>query len=577
MRLRYKIGIFFVVLSMGLCLMTYQSYALWVKEIAATHENTIDVGCFSIDFKDTDSINLTNTYPISDARGLEQTPYTFTITNTCSIASSYVVTLNTLTSNQIEAHEDEDTQYSYPEYNMKEKVKFAIHEQNEPKPEAGTLLSTYATEHLNENTEDIDIQDLEESIILATGKLNGKDGETQDSKTYNLYLWFGENAGNEIMNQKFQAKVVVINRAVEIKPYQPFPEDVINNVIDEDGGGVVDENGNGLYRVKHDDAIIEHDGYTEAQLKEFQQSELRYAGPDPNNYVTFNGEEAGWRIIGLVNVKTSSGIEQRVKLIRRTSIGEYSWDSSTSGVNNGYGINEWSQADLKTLLNDYYYNSLNGQTCYNGSNDKNTSCDFGSTGLKEEAKSMIDESIIWNTGANGTNNYTSANNGLAKHFYQYERSSNTGKICTDAYYCNDEVEPRTTEWSKTSDPSGYHGIGLMYPSDYGYATSGNSESEDTNRAGCLAKEMYHWFSGSWKTDCAGNDWLYTLPAEHYWTISPYSNSSFAYSVFFVNLDGYVHKYQATSPYGVLPVVYLSSSVFVSDGDGSMDKPYTLEL
>ena len=63
------------------------------------------------------------------------------------------------------------------------------------------------------------------------------------------------------------------------------------------------------------------------------QTELRYAGSNPNNYVYFNcdnGKDENstncelWRIIGLVNVKTNtSAIEQRLKIIRNESIGDY--------------------------------------------------------------------------------------------------------------------------------------------------------------------------------------------------------------------------------------------------------------
>ncbi len=222
---------------------------------------------------------------------------------------------------------------------------------------------------------------------------------------------------------------------------------------------------------------------------------LRYVGANPCNYVTFNGETAGWRIIGV--------IDNKVKLIRNESIGSYPWDTSASGVNNGYGINQWGEsgaytgADLMKLLNPgydsnlaedssgnqisgtYVNNSLywNGQSgnCYNNSSNAYTTCDFTSTGLTSEAKSMI-ESTTWHLGSQGTNNVTTSGNGLgtAEKFYEYERSSNTGKICTSGTGCNDSVE-RTTEWE------GY--VGLMSPSDYGYAVGGSVRNT------CLCKNL----------------------------------------------------------------------------------------
>ena len=69
-------------------------------------------------------------------------------------------------------------------------------------------------------------------------------------------------------------------------------------------------------------------------INNLKQTELRYAGANPDNYVKFNNEL--WRIIGLVN--TPEG--QRVKIIRDGNIGGYSWDSSDLSINSGAGVNE---------------------------------------------------------------------------------------------------------------------------------------------------------------------------------------------------------------------------------------------
>lgn len=55
---------------------------------------------------------------------------------------------------------------------------------------------------------------------------------------------------------------------------------------------------------------------------------IRYYGSDPDNYVTFNGETAGWRIIGVFDTEDENGNKsKRIKLVRATSIGDYSWDN----------------------------------------------------------------------------------------------------------------------------------------------------------------------------------------------------------------------------------------------------------
>ena len=55
--------------------------------------------------------------------------------------------------------------------------------------------------------------------------------------------------------------------------------------------------------------------------------------------------------------------ETRIKIIRITSLGNYSWDTSDSNADSGYGINDWTGADLMHELNgDYLNTSLSANT-----------------------------------------------------------------------------------------------------------------------------------------------------------------------------------------------------------------------
>ena len=70
-----------------------------------------------------------------------------------------------------------------------------------------------------------------------------------------------------------------------------------------------------------------------------------FTGDNPNNYVTFNDETAGWRIV-------SVECDGTIKIMRYASIENIVWDSSNS--------NNWARpASLNTYLNSTYYNSLN--------------------------------------------------------------------------------------------------------------------------------------------------------------------------------------------------------------------------
>ena len=241
---------------------------------------------------------------------------------------------------------------------------------------------------------------------------------------------------------------------------------------------------------------------------------VRYMGADPNNYVSFNGEL--WRIIGVFDVKSSADgqTEKRVKIIRDESLGQKAWDSGN--------INDWSNASLQTYLNGEYYNSLDSTS-----------------------KSLIGDTY-WNLG--GTASYTSSSNGLASHFYGYERGTTVHS-------------GRPKYWVGK--------IGLMYPSDYGYATSGGTT---TNRALCLTKEMYNWDSSSY-SDCKNNDYLYNS-SEYQWTITP--RSDYSNNVFSVSNSGYVRiDYNVANYRASRPVLFLTSTVQIAGGEGTQTSPYIL--
>ena len=75
--------------------------------------------------------------------------------------------------------------------------------------------------------------------------------------------------------------------------------------------------------------------------------ECRYffTGANPNNYITFNDEPAGWRII-------SVECDGTIKIMREESIRNQAWDTSRN--------NNWARpASLNTYLNGTYYNGLN--------------------------------------------------------------------------------------------------------------------------------------------------------------------------------------------------------------------------
>ena len=323
---------------------------------------------------------------------------------------------------------------------------------------------------------------------------------------------------------------------------------------------------NKMYVFNHT-AGTQQSGWSSDELKDY-----RYIGADPNNYVTFNNEKVGWRIIGIETVDDGTGKkEKRIKLIRKDFLpvgtdNGMSWDnkpSETGSSEDESGSNDWTDSRLMYLLNPNHEEEQTGvsgsiywnrqsRNCPKGQNNATTTCDFSEVGLLPETQTMIGDAK-WYLG--GTETYNSASNGTSNHFYGYERGETVYSSST---------HPRKTHWTGK--------VGLMYPSDYGYATSGGATA---NRETCLAKELINWNSSDGGiSDCKTNDWLYNS-GKAQWTIAPRSGPSF--TVFLVGTPGYVGSNGVSNRYyGARPVVYLKAGVEITGGNGSTSNPFTLD-
>ena len=285
-----------------------------------------------------------------------------------------------------------------------------------------------------------------------------------------------------------------------------------------------------------------------------EDTNIRYYGANPNNYVSFNNEL--WRIIGVFN--------DNVKLIRKDSLGWLSWDTSDESVNGGYGINQWGEStyedgttyegsDLMQYLNKMYYGGTS-VTCYNRENNTTTTCPKDSKGnfltIDETSKKLIDNHT-WNTGAIKISESTDT-----LLFYNAERGMVSGKSsCSDGDNCNDTVE-RTTTWT------GY--IALPYVTDYAYASN-----ESICEINMLAQDSSNTYI------CRSNNWIYSK--YNVWYLAPYAAFGFANSSFFIHANGKLLNRIVSADYNVFPSIYLKSKVKIESGNGTSSNPYILKL
>ena len=280
--------------------------------------------------------------------------------------------------------------------------------------------------------------------------------------------------------------------------------------------------------------------------------EYRYIGANVNNYVSFNNDL--YRIIGVFD-SNSHGQDGKmlVKLIRSRILGSYSWGNyntdNTSAIYSNYG-NDWTggttgvKANLNILLNEYFYNKIDTSNTYgscstwtyyyNNTDYRTNDCtDIVGYGIDPSLQKYIEE-VTWYL-------YGYSSNSLSKqNFYLCERGQYSG--CTSA---NSGVYATSTNAK----------IGLMYVSDYMYA-SGYFSSSSTTTA----------LSGYY----GNQNWLYK---GYEWTITPRSNVSS--NAFYVSISGSVSYFSAYSGSGARPTFYLKSSVYVTGGTGTFSDPYTI--
>lgn len=199
MRNGYKVTLGVLTIMILLTITIGTSYSYYSISDEQESPNELTTTCFDISYNDNNgssSIALNTpgnyAYPMSEASALANLkPYSFTLTNNCTSNSAksgvnYVVTINTLTATPS---------------NLTGHLKYKLNITS-PNAVTGTTASLTTIYSLNPNI--VATEGIDTSYSLGTGVL-----APGESKTYNLYLWIDENAGNEVMNYDFNGKVLV--------------------------------------------------------------------------------------------------------------------------------------------------------------------------------------------------------------------------------------------------------------------------------------------------------------------------------------------------------------------------------
>ena len=507
------------------------SYAAFKFTGTGKKENTITTGAITMEYTEsTNTISMNNALPTTDATGkvrlTEGEYFDFTLSGT--IKGSENINWEIAAEDVTTGTKKIDGKY----------IKLYLTSLDENNNEKEVMAPTVYTTESTENTYTGRPTNM---MSLAKGTIS-----TSFSTKYRLRMYVDEsyNPQGDGGNLAFSLKINAYGKTGDKMPIaaKGAAKDLIAkaNAEDLDYSSATDAQKKEMWTFSH-----------EATEQTTALTDYRYIGADPNNYVKFNDEL--WRIIGVFDTDDGTGkVEKRLKIIRNESIGSYSWDNkdTTTGAETAWGKNEWTDARLNYLLNPGHESETTGGSlywnrgagnCYYEKNNATTACDFTTTGLTEKSKAMIGDAK-WYLGGSSTDDDVTA-----PMFYTRERG-------TGVY------SGRSTSWTGK--------VGLMYLSDYGYATSGGAT---TNRASCLVKEIRSWYDSS-VSDCKNNDWMYNSSIWQ-WTISPSAN--YSHGVFIVERSSSVGGNDAFANSTTRPVVHLNSAIKVITGSGTKESPYIL--
>ena len=450
----------------------------------AIYENTINAGKSQViktgivNFTLTESTNglvLDNLQELTDYEGMAQeTFYEFTIKNTG----------NTITDYEISLVDKPNSSYT------------------------GTILNEKYIKVglLKNNSEEIIVNLKEVNRLIDKVTL-----DIDKSANYKLRLWL------DFGNLEDEAKEALVGQkiflALKINGIQnvnkvPTGADTLIKLTDN-------KDNSGLYTITHAKDSTLQIGATE------DITEYRYRGASPKNYVTFNNEV--WRILGVFPTDDGNGnIENRIKIIKNQSIGNYQWNTTQVASTSSY--NNWTGATLMKYLNATYYNSL----------------------TNDNSIDMVDDVKYYLGG------YKDVITPTPITIYDFER----------------KISGSGTYFFKTNPTNWIGKVALMTASDYGYATEN-----------CEDKLLYNSDTTKGIIGCNSTNWLYNIKANE-WLLNQYANSSTANtSVYYILNNGQVHGIASSinNSFSTRPVLYLKPEVQITEGDGTSSNPYKLSL
>lgn len=478
--------------------------------------------CAKISLTDKNSINLSNTYPMSKNRALQTTPYTFTVSSSCETFVGFNLYLAVPSTNTLPAS---DIHYIITNVGSKEIIADGI------LSAATNATSSFIAQEKTEYEVGMG------GSISAIYQIFNASIPYQGETSYDLYLYLDENATQTTNGSK------TFTAAVAVKAYDREASliNLAQYIVKLHNG--IDGN-NDIYL---------HDGVGNYSNSTYEANDgsYRYSGSDPDNYVCFGSnvsvcpDDNLYRIIGVFKEKDieTGNIEQRVKLIKADYANE-TLLGADGDRQKGYGYSKSKNASYKgnlNFVNSYYWNYISTNSTKNEwEESKLNSINLNTNMLNYIGTNWNDliATSIWHT--KGISTSATAVSSGAKSAYLAENEN--GAV--------DEIYN-----SK---------IGLLYLNEYYYAASPNYWSYAGFKNGNDSIDDY--------TSAKDDNWMFLGLYDYFISTAGWN----AVSVFRLSSAGNMSWTQGYNPGAIRPTFYLKSDVILESGTGTKDNPFRLE-
>ena len=535
------------------------SYALFTRTFNQEGENTINtLNCLDIKIDNKDRsgnastpITLNNVFPLSDAEGLLQEPYIFTVTNKCNTPVEVNINLETLSSSTLEKN--------YVKYNL-----YNVYYKTSTTALVSSGTDVASTQIVNSGA----TGDILSQITLKPNMANNVETDTPSagaSATFELRLWLNEATTlAQAKGKKYDAKITASATAIPMTFYTPE--------FNASEGTLLYALKNGDYTYT-DPITVPGQEISKvyenviAKTQDDYGTSYYFRGTAPNNYVMFAGR--CWRIVridGNSNIKLWLWNDSDSCEEHNVATGSFNNSYSRNGyIGLMYGnvnSSEFSTGDEK---NPGVHDNINDSTMLTSLKTWYKTVFGVSNASPTSAYTELLADVIWCndkklTGGTGI--------GTAISNYGFDgRKTSPSLVCQDAIENDVNNISRFTANTGDDPVNNAKGNGklkdLISGNNYLYYKIGLVTADEVTFAGGR--------SGSNNT----NYFMYT--GDNYWTLSPYTFNGYA-NVWAVLPTGNISSFgHVLNSAGFRPAVSLKSVAAISGGSGTSSDPYIISV